>query len=198
MKTKLFFALICATSLILASCSDKSAPEEPDSVKPDDPTMFTSSSIVGIWACIASDNLTYDLFTGEQTYHWDYDPNAQTYDVLWYFDIKNDSKVQYVNVTKEENKGEYRKSDRYLHIPANSEWRTLIDANYIFDQEHQAIRCPSGKIMGFTLESTAELLGSDTIFYVKRKTIDEAVIFDNTGWIKSQYVVRVKGIKKDL
>ena len=73
-----------------------------------------------------------------------------------------------------------------------------MDANYIFDQEHQAIRCPSGKFMGFTLESTAELLGSDTIFYVKRKAIDEAVIFDNTGWIKSQYVVRVKGIKEDL
>jgi hypothetical protein len=103
-----------------------------------------------------------------------------------------------VNVSKKENRGEYRKSDRYLHIHANSEWRTLIDANYIFDQEHQAIRCPSGKIMGFTLESTAELLGSDTIFYVKRKAIDEAVIFDNTGWIKSQYVVRVKGIKEDL
>ena len=152
---------------------------------------------MGVWACIASDHLTYDVFTGEQTYHWDYDPNAQTYDVLWYFDIKSDSKVQYVNV-KGEDKGEYRKSDGYLHIPAKSEWRTLIDANYIFDQEHQAIRCPSGKIMGFTLESTAELLGSDTIFYVKRKAIDEAVIFDNTGWIKSQYVVRVKGIKKDM
>ena len=197
MKTKFFFALVCAASLIFASCSDKSAPEEPSSVKPDDPTQFSSSSIVGIWACIASDNLTYDIFTGQQSYHWDYDPNAQTYDVLWYFDIKSDSKVQYVNGT-EKNKGEYRKSDGYLHIPANSEWRTLIDANYIFDQEHQAIRCPSGKIMGFTLESTAELLGSDTIFYVKRKAIDEAVIYDNTGWIQSQYVVRVKGIKKDL
>ena len=23
-------------------------------------------------------------------------------------------------------------------------------------------------------------------------------IFDNTGWLQSQYVVRVKGIKKDL
>ena len=195
MKTKFFFALVCAASLIFASCSDKSAPEEPDSVKPDDPTMFTSSSIVGIWACIASDNLTYDIFIGQQSYHWDYDPNAQTYDVLWYFDIKSDSKVQYVEVIEDENMGEYRKSDGYLHIPANSKWSTLIDANYIFDQEHQAIRCPSGKIMGFTLEST---LGSDTIFYVKRKAIDEAVIYDNTGWIKSQYVVRVKGIKKDM
>ena len=97
-----------------------------------------------------------------------------------------------------QDKGEYRKSDGYLHIPVNSEWKSIIDANYIFDQEHQAIRCPSGKIMGFTLESTADLLGSDTIFYVKRKAIDEAVIYDNTGWIKSQYVVRVKGIKKDM
>ena len=65
-------------------------------------------------------------------------------------------------------------------------------------EKYQAIRCPSGKIMGFTLESTADLLGSDTIFYVKRKAIDEAVIYDNTGFIQSQYVVRVKGIKKDL
>ena len=198
MKTKFFFALVCAASLIFASCSDKSAPEEPSSVKQDDPTTFTSSSIVGIWACIASDNPTYEIFTGQQSYHWDYDPNAQTYDVLWYFDIKSDSKVQYVEVIEDENMGEYRKSDGYLHIPANSKWSTLIDANYIFDQEHQAIRCPSGKIMGFTLESTAEFLGSDTIFYVKRKAIDEAVIYDNTGWIKSQYVVRVKGIKKDM
>ena len=31
-----------------------------------------------------------------------------------------------------------------------------------------------------------------------QKAIDEAVIYDNTGWIKSQYVVRVKGIKKDM
>ena len=189
MKSKTFVWL-CLALFICSAC-------ERETIKPDDPTTFTNSSIVGIWACIASDNLTYDIFTGQQSYHWDYDPNAQTYDVLWYFDIKSDSKVQYVERTGE-NKGEYRKSDGYLHIPANSKWRTLVDANYIFDQEHQAIRCPSGTFMGFTLESTAEFLGSDTIFYVKRKAIDEAVIYDNTGWIKSQYVVRVKGIKNDL
>ena len=171
MKSKTFVWL-CLALFICSAC-------ERETIKPDDPTTFTSSSIVGIWACIASDNLTYDIFTGQQSYHWDYDPNAQTYDVLWYFDIKSDSKVQYVERT-----GETK--------------RTLVDANYIFDQEHQAIRCPSGKIMGFTLESTAEFLGSDTIFYVKRKAIDEAVIYDNTGYIKSQYVVRVKGIKNDL
>ncbi len=135
MKSKTFVWL-CLALFICSAC-------ERETIKPDDPTTFTSSSIVGIWACIASDNLTYDLFTGEQTYHWDYDSNAQTYDVLWYFDIKSDSKVQYVNV-KGEDKGEYRKSDGYLHIPAKSEWRTLVDANYIFDQEHQAIRCPCG------------------------------------------------------
>ena len=39
MKTKFFFALVCAASLIFASCSDKSAPEEPSSVKQDDPTL---------------------------------------------------------------------------------------------------------------------------------------------------------------
>ena len=190
MKSKTFVWL-CLALFICSAC-------ERETIKPEDPTTFTSSSIVGIWACIASDDLTYDIFTGQQSYHWNYDPNAQTYDVLWYFDIKSNSKVQYMNGT-EKNIGEYRKSDGYLHLPANSEWGLpLVDANYIFDQEHQAIICPSGKIMGFTLESTAELLGSDTIFYVKRKTIDEAVIFDNTGWIKSQYVVRVKGIKEDL
>ena len=189
MKSKTFVWL-CLALFVCSAC-------ERETIKPDDPTKFSSSSIVGIWACIASDNLTYDIFTGQQSYHWDYDPNAQTYDVMWYFDIKNDSKVQYVNVTGND-KGEYRKSDGYLHIPANSEWKTRVDANYIFDQEHQAIRCPSGKFMGFTLESTAEFLGSDTIFYVSRKAIDEAVLFDNTGYIKSQYVVRVKGIKEDL
>ena len=189
MKTKTFVGL-CLALFLCSAC-------ERETIKPDDPTQFSSSSIVGIWACIAAGNLTYDIFTGEQSYHWGYDPNAQTYDVLWYFDIKSDSKVQYVECTGE-NQGEYRKSDGYLHIPAKSEWRTVVDANYIFAQEHQAIRCPSGRFKGITLESTAELLGSDTIFYVKRKAIDEAVIYDNTGFFLSQYVVRVKGIKNDL
>ena len=190
MKTKTFVWL-CVALFICSGC-------ERDKIKPDDPTKFSSSSIVGKWACIASDNLTYDIFTGQQSYHWDYDPDAQTYKVNWYFDIKSDSQVQYINAASEEDSGEYRKSDGYLHVPANSEWRTLVDANYIFDQEHQAIRCPSGKIMGFYLESVADLLGNDTIFYVKRYALDEAVIYDNTGWIQSQYVVRVKGIKEDL
>ena len=85
-----------------------------------------------------------------------------------------------------------------MHIPANSEWRTLVDATYIFDQQAQAIRCTKGTVLGFNLESVKDLLGSDTIFYVKRYGIDEAALFDNTGWIQSQYVVRVKGIKEDL
>ena len=193
MKKIFFLCAVVASALFITSCDNNTNQEPPVN----DPTIFTRSSIVGVWACIASDHLTYDMFTGEQTYHWDYDPNAQTYDVLWYFDIKSDSKVQYVNVIGED-KGEYRKSDGYLHIPVNSEWKNIIDANYIFDQEHQAIRCPSGKVMGFTLENTKEFLGTDTIFYVKRYGIDEAAIMDNTGLIQSQYVVRVKGIKRDL
>lgn len=193
MRKIFYLCSILASVLFITSCDNNTNQEPPVN----DPTIFTRSSIVGVWACIASDHLTYDIFTGEQTYHWDYDPNAQTYDVLWYFDIKSDSKVQYVNVIGQD-KGEYRKSDGYLHIPVNSEWKSIIDANYIFDQEHQAIRCPSGKVMGFTLENTKELLGTDTIFYVKRYGIDEAAIMDNTGLIQSQYVVRVKGIKRDL
>ena len=193
MKKIFFLCAVVASALFITSCDNNTNQEPPVN----DPTIFTRSSIVGVWACIASDHLTYDMFTGEQTYHWDYDPNAQTYDVLWYFDIKSNSKVQYVNVIGED-KGEYRKSDGYLHIPVNSEWKNIIDANYIFDQEHQAIRCPSGKVMGFTLENTKEFLGTDTIFYVKRYGIDEAAIMDNTGLIQSQYVVRVKGIKRDL
>ena len=193
MKKIFFLCAVVASALFITSCDNNTNQEPPVN----DPTIFTRSSIVGVWACIASDHLTYDMFTGEQTYHWDYDPNAQTYDVLWYFDIKSDSKVQYVNVIGQD-KGEYRKSDGYLHIPVNSEWKNIIDANYIFDQEHQAIRCPSGKVMGFTLENTKEFLGTDTIFYVKRYGIDEAAIMDNTGLIQSQYVVRVKGIKRDL
>ena len=196
MKTKFFFALVCATSLIFASCDDKSSPESP--ATPEDTTLFNRSSIVGIWACIASDDLTYDIFTGQQSYHWNYDPDAQTYDVYWYFNIKDDSKVQYVEVEDDDAHGVYRKSDGYLHIPANSKWDPIIDANYIFEEEDQAIRCPSGKVMGFYLESTEEFLGTDTIFYVKRYGLNEAVLFDNTDWLQSQYVVRVKGIKKDL
>lgn len=190
MKAKTF-AWLCLALLICSSC-------ERDKTQPDDPTKFTSSSIVGIWACIASDNLTYDIFTGEKSYKWDYDPNAQTYQVKWYFNIQNDSQVKYVNANDTEDIGEYRKSDGYLHIPVNSKWKNLVEANYIFDEEHQAIRCPSGKVMGFYIESMADMLGTDTIFYVKRNAIDEAIIYDNTGFIMSQYVVRVKGIKEDM
>ena len=193
MKKIFFLCAVVASALFITSCDNSTNQEPPVN----DPTIFTRSSIVGVWACIASDNAAYNVISGQMSYHWDYDPNAQTYDVLWYFDIKSDSKVQYVNVIGQD-EGEYRKSDGYLHIPVNSEWKSIIDANYIFDQEHQAIRCPSGKVMGFTLENTEEFLGTDTIFYVKRYGIDEAAIMDNTGWIQSQYVVRVKGIKRDL
>ena len=202
MKTKLFFALGCATCLIFTSCDDKSSPEPPVSQESktasEDTTRFNGSSIVGLWACIASDNATYDIISGQTSYHWDYDPNAQTYDVYWYFNIKNNSQVQYINVESEADMGEYRKSDGYLHIAANSKWMTLVDANYIFEEKDQAIRCPSGKVLGFTLESVADILGTDTVFYVKRYGIDDAAIMDNTGFFQSQYVVRVKGIKKDL
>lgn len=189
MKTKTFVWLLVAL-FVCSSC-------ERSSINPDDPTKFSSSSIVGIWACIASDNKTYDVLSGQTNYHWDYDPDAQTYAVNWYFNIQSDSKVEYVNVTNAV-PGEYRKSDGCLHIPANSKWASVIDANYIFDEGHQAIICPSGKVFGFTVESVADVLGSDTIFYVRRYAIDEAVIYDNTGFLKSQYVVRVKGIKEDL
>ena len=195
MKTKIF-TWLCLALLICSGCDGNAL--EPTDPKPDDPTIFTSSSIVGTWACIATNNLAFDVWTGEWTEDWDYDPNALTYDVKWYFDIKSDSQVRYVNIVDEEDMGEYRKSDKYLHIPANSEWRTLVDATYIFDQQAQAIRCTKGTVLGFNLESVKDLLGSDTIFYVKRYGIDEAALFDNTGWIQSQYVVRVKGIKEDL
>ena len=59
MKTKTFVWL-CLALFICSAC-------ERETIKPDDPTTFTNSSIVGIWACIASDNLTYDIFTGGTT-----------------------------------------------------------------------------------------------------------------------------------
>ena len=188
MKVKTFVWL-CSALIICSGC-------EFETTKPDDLTVFTGSSIVGKWACIADNNLSFNFLTGEMTSHWDYDENAESYMVTWYFDIKSNSQVQYVE--SEYEAGEYRKADGYLHVPADTKWITKIDANYIFDEEAQAIRCPSGTIMGFVLESTADLLGNDTIFYVKRYGKDEAVIYDNTGFFKSQYVVRVKGIKEDL
>ena len=50
MKSKTFVWL-CLALFICSAC-------ERETIKPDDPTTFTNSSIVGIWACIASDNLT--------------------------------------------------------------------------------------------------------------------------------------------
>ena len=193
----LLMSMMLVTAALFTSCNSKGSnvPEQ------DDPTKFSTSSIVGIWACVGSDNLLIDILTGKRYYDWDYDPNAETYKVEWYFNIQSDSKVKYIENDDEEEDyiaAEYRRSDGYLHIAENSKWSTVVDANYIFDVEHQAIRCPSGKIMGFTLESTADLLGSDTIFYVNRHGLDEATIIDNTGFIKSQYVIRAKGIKKDL
>ena len=190
----LLTVMMLITCVLFSSCGRKSDPELPV----DDPTQFSRSSIVGIWACIGSSNTTYDILTGEYTYDWDYDPNAETYDVYWYFDIQSNSRVKYINVEEDEWRGEYRKSDGYLHISEDSEWSTMIDANYIFDVEHQAIRCTSGTVLGFKVESVEDFLGTDTIFYVKRYGLDEAAIIDNTGWIDDQYVVRVKGIKKDL
>ena len=158
----LLAAMMFVTAALFTSCNSKGSnvPEQ------DDPTKFSTSSIVGIWACVGSDNATYDFMTGETYYNWDYDPNAETYKVEWYFNIQSDSKVKYIVNDDEEDyiAAEYRRSDGYLHIAEDSKWSPLVDANYIFDVEHQAIRCPSGKIMGFTLESTADLLGSDTIF----------------------------------
>jgi len=196
MKKTIFLSLIMVltASALLTSCNPDNDPVQEDS----DPTKFSTSSIVGIWVCVGSDNKTYDILAGEYEYNWDYDPDAETYDVEWYFNIGSDSKMQYIEVKNEDKKGEYRKSDGYLHIAEDSQWRPLVDANYIFDVKRQAIRCPSGKALGFTLEMVEYLLGSDTIFYVKRYELDEAAIFDNTGYLQSQYVIRAKGIKKDL
>ena len=191
-KTRALFVVMSILMATMFTSCDENSPSH------DDPTQFSKSSIVGLWACVGSDHKTLNFMTGEYEYNWDYDPNAETYDVQWYFNIQSDSKVQYIYVPDDGKMGEYRRSDGYLHIAEDSEWKTSIDANYIFDQEHQAIRCPSGKIMGITLESVADLLGNDTIFFVKRYELDEAAIFDNTGFIQSQYVIRAKGIKKDL
>lgn len=186
----LLAAMMCVTAALFTSCD----PNEP---KANDPTKFSTKSIVGIWACVASDNKTYDFMTGEYEYSWDYDPDAEMYDVEWYFDIQSNSKVQYVEL-KSGKAAQYRKSDNYLHIAEDSQWKTVADANYIFDQERQVIRCTSGTFFGFSLESVEYFLGNDTIFRVQRKGLDEAIIFDNTGFIQSQYVFRAKGIKKDL
>ena len=180
----LLSAALVAAATLFTSC-ESSEVEEPSVTTPqkEDLTKFSTSSIVGLWACVGSD-------------YKEYDPDEGTYKLYWYFNIQSDSKVQYINAI--DTYGEYRKSDGYIHVAEGTKWSALVDANYIFDEQNQAIRCPSGTIHGFKVESLEELLGSDTVFYVKRYGLDEAQLFDNTGWIQDQYVIRAKGIRQDL
>lgn len=208
MKKKFFLLstiVLMAMSAALLSCDKKDEPQNQDGpgIADNDPTKFSKSSIVGIWACVGSNHQTYDFLTGEYTYNWDYDKDASTYKVYWYFNIQSDSKVQYINVIDRkddelEDHGEYRKSDGYLHLDPNTKWSPLVDATYVFEEKEQVIRCTSGEALGFKVETVVTLLGSDTIFRVERYGQDEAAIYDKTDWIQDQYVIRVKGIKKDL
>ena len=52
--------------------------------------------------------------TGEQSTQWDYDPSASTYEVNWFFNILDDSNVEYLNLTSGSS-GEFRRSDECLH-----------------------------------------------------------------------------------
>ena len=58
--------------------------------------------------------------------------------------------------------------------------------------------CTSGSILGFSMKTVKNAIGTDTIFFVERNGLNEARILDNTGYLKSQYVIRVKSIEKDL
>lgn len=144
-------------------------------IKPDDITQFSTSSIVGVWVAIDEDN------------------NG---DILYYYDIKSNSHLLYVE--QDAGDARYDKADGYMHCSADCQWYTAGDMTYTFDEKKQVIRCHTGDLWFFDVESIIQTLGSDEIFDVKRKGLDEAMIYDKTGWLLDAHVFRIKGVKNDL
>ena len=160
------FAL-CTMCILFYSCSKD--------ITPDDPTKFSTKSIVGTWVAIGNDN-----------------------EVLYYYDLKSDSRLLYVDPAFTGGQAAYSSADGCMHITKDMEWEQKGDVEYIFDEDKQVIRCTSGTLSGFNVEYIVGLLGSDEIFAVKRVGIDEGWIYDKTGWLKDAHVYRIKGIKEDL
>jgi hypothetical protein len=137
--------------------------------EPEDTTKFSEKSIVGTWVTVNEDGT-----------------------VGYYYDIKSDSHVHYV---ERANGNAYYKEDGYMYTSQDIEWKIAGDLKYIFDESAQIIRCTSGILWGFTVESFADFLGSDEAFRVERKGLDEAYLYDLSGWMKDAHVYRIKGTK---
>ena len=163
---KYMFAL-CTMCVLFSSCSKD--------ITPDDPTKFSTKSIVGTWVAIGNNN-----------------------EVLYYYDIKSDSHLLYVDPAHTGGQATNSSADGCMHITKDMEWKQKGDIEYTFDEDKQVIRCTSGTLSGFKVEYIVGLLGSDEIFAVKRVGIDEGWIYDKTGWLKDAHVYRIKGIKEDL
>jgi len=146
----------------LCNCQKESTEPEVE-----DPTKFSESSIVGIWAAVYSNG-----------------------EVGYYYDIKSNYHLLYV----ERNEGYAYYKDGNLHQTSNTQWGTAGDMEYLFDTDQQVIRCFSGYCWGFNVSLLVGLLGSNEIFQVNRIGLDEAWIYDNTEWLKDAHVYRIKNI----
>jgi len=155
--------ILLLLSAVLCLCNCQQGKTDPEV---DDPTKFSTSSIVGIWAAVYSDG-----------------------EVAYYYDIRSDSHLLYV----ERNEGYAHYQNGSLYQTTDVEWGTAGDMEYVFDTDHQTIRCLSGQCWGFSVSFLVGLLGSDVIFNVERIGLDEAWIYDNTGgWLKDAHVYRIK------
>ncbi len=139
--------------------------------EPEDISKFSTKSIVGIWVAVDENN-----------------------EILYYYDIKSDKHLEYVEYSGD---AATYGDDGYMHISDKTVWKSKGDMVYIFDEKDQVIRITDGTLYGFDAKAIAELLGSDEIFDVQRLGLDEAFIYDKTGWLLDAHVYRIKGTIKD-
>lgn len=173
-KYLLLFLVLYVAAVCFTGCTDSTVAANDE---PDDPTMFSKKSIVGIWVAIDSKSR-----------------------VLYYYDIKSNSHLHYVEYdsSTDDDAWAYYGEDGYMHTTNNIEWNVKGDMTYNFDESEQVIRCTKGTLWGMSVSTLVFLLGSDEIFEVKRIGLDEGYIYDNTGYLKDAHVYRIKGTKKDL
>jgi len=168
MKNKSFLIVLLIACSFCVSCNTSNQPE--------DTTRFSTKSIVGTWVAIDSAN----------------------YDVLYYYDIKDDSHLLYVDQICTNGDAKYSPSDCCMHTTKGKTWTPSGDLIYVFDEDNQVLRCTDGTLWGFDVSFIVGLLGSDEIFDVKRIGLDEAYIYDKTDWLLDAHIYRIKGVKDDL